>query len=66
MPSRRGLPPAKVLSAEQIEDVHKYSTRLLEELGIGRLQQQAPVGHLLMMVCKIRFSFPESPNPDKV
>ncbi len=34
MPSRHGLPPAEVLTAEQIEDVHAYSTRLLEEVGI--------------------------------
>ncbi|MEM1198947.1 MAG: trimethylamine methyltransferase family protein [Pseudomonadota bacterium] len=34
MPSRHGLPPAEVLTPEQIQDVHAYSARLLEEVGI--------------------------------
>lgn len=41
MPSRRGLSPAEVLTAEQIEEVHEYSTRLLEELGIEFMLPEA-------------------------
>lgn len=41
MPSRRGLPPAEVLTAEQIQTVHRYSTRLLEEVGIEFMLPEA-------------------------
>ena len=41
MPKRRGLPPATVLTEEQIQDVHAYSTRLLDEVGIEFMLPEA-------------------------
>ena len=34
MSLKRGLPPAEVLTPEQIEQVHEYSTRVLQDVGI--------------------------------
>lgn len=41
MPTRRGLPPASVLTEDQIQDIHAYSTRLLDDVGIEFMLPEA-------------------------